>query len=131
MVKKAPVKRTRVKKTYSEQNETQAVDCCSTLKKSISSNTYKDWDEIGSGENMKQWFQIRGLMNGNNIAVSKEGEGRKKKYMLYLLSTQGTEVETEFDAFIYKHSKGTLELIFTLGDKIELHHKVSYGENDG
>ena len=121
----------RVKKSEIQLDESLAVDCCAELKKSITSGTYKNWEEIGTGEMSKMWFQIKGLREGNNIAISKEGEGRKKKYMLYLLSLQGTEVECEFDTFIYKHSKGSLELIFTLTDKIEIHHKVKYGEIDG
>lgn len=125
--KRAP----RTKKSEATVNETLAVDCCSALKKAMANSNYSDWEEIGTGENAKQWFQIKGLMNGNNIAISKQGDGRKKKYMLYLLSVQGTEVECEFDTFLYKHSKGVLEMTFTLTDKIEIHHKVTYGENDG
>lgn len=112
----------------SPANEDVAVKCCSFLKKSLSSGDYSDWDEIGSGENCKCWMQIKGVIDGNNIVVSKEGEGRKKRYTVYILSTQGTEINCEFDTFTYKHSDGKLILTFTYSDKMKVEHSVKYGE---
>ena len=105
-------------------NEDIAVKGCSTLKKGIEKNDFSDWEIIGE----LHWHSIKGLMHGNNISVSMREEGRKKKYTLYLLSVQGTEITTEFDAFSYKHTDNKINMAFYLGDKVQVTHTVKYGE---
>lgn len=94
----------------------------------MNNGVFSDWEEVGYGESVKHWFQIRGLMNGNNIAVSVHIEGRKKKFNLYLLSLQGTEVECEIDSFSYTHKDHVLQLMFYNSDKTIVKHVVKYGD---
>lgn len=124
----AKKKATRTKKSEQTVCEELAVSCCSTLKKAMDKGVYTDWDEIGSGDNCKRWFQIKGLMNGNNIAISVSQEGRKKRYTLSILSIQGTEVECDFDNFIYKHKDHVLSMTFTHSNNTSVKHVVKYGE---
>lgn len=105
-------------------NEELAVKCCSTLKKSIDKNDFSDWDVVGN----TYWHQIKGLMMGNNIAISMQEEGRKKKYRVFVVSIQGTEVTSDFDAFSYKHTDKKLYIQFMNGDKAIITHSVKYGE---
>lgn len=123
MKKRAP----STKKSEQQINEGIAVECCSTLKKSLNKNDYTAWDEVGFGDSCRLWFQIKGLMNGNNIAICKEGDGKKKRYILQLVSKQGTNITSEFDTFNYTHSNNKLHIIFSLGDKITVSHDVIYG----
>lgn len=111
-------------KTESSINEDLAVKCCIAMKKAMEKGDFADWETIGE----LRWHQIRGLMHGNNIAISMREEGRKKKYTLYVVSTQGTQVTSEFDGFTYKHTNNTLYIQFSLSDKVCVEHKVSYGE---
>ena len=124
---KKTVRKTTVK-TKPDASEDLAVSCCSSIKKSIKNSVYTDWEEIGFGDNCKRWYQIKGLTNGNNIAISVSIEGRKKKYNLSLLSLQGTEIDCEFDDFTYTHKDHVLSLTFTYSDKVLVKHTVKYGE---
>lgn len=139
--KKTPVKkaeptqkktvRTRKPKTSdTNSNETVAVSSCTSLKKAIANNKFDDWDEIGFGEDSKMWYQIKGLMYGNNIAISKQDVGRKKRFILYLVSKQGTEVEFEFTEFSYVHKEHKLTMVFSNGKDL-VKHIVTYGGING
>ena len=128
MIKERKKRAPRVKKTEEQVSEELAVLCCSSLKKAMKSGVFTDWEEVGFGENCKRWFQIKGLMNGNNIVISVSQEGRKKVYRMSLLSLQGTEIESEFDEFSYTHKDHVLSVTFMYGSKTLITHKVLYGE---
>lgn len=128
-VMEKPAKAHKPKMVKSDTNEALAVSCCSTLKSSIAHSEYKDWEEIGFGERTKHWFQIKGLMKGNNIAISKEDVGRKKKYTVYVVSKQGTDITAEFTDFSYTHRNNTLTIVFSK-EGMEIKHTVKYGEEN-
>lgn len=129
-VAKNPIQKTTRKKSVKPNaDESIAVSCCSTLKSSIAHMKYDKWEEVGSGDSSKMWFQIKGLMGKNNIAISKHDSGRKKIYTLYLLSTQGTEVTMEFSEFNYTHNNNKIVMSFINGENV-IKHTVEYGVKD-